>query len=138
MNTDIIARLPLMYIGIPWVACGTTMAGADCWGLVRMAAHHLYGLEFPEYFYSAHELLSEAAQLIEHETNTPRWKPQPNPPFEPGAVHIFRIAGLKTHCGLALEGGDFLHSLPGHASAIENVADIQWRQRRTGTFVWMP
>ena len=137
MTIDQMLHHPRAFIGIPWVARGVDFDGADCWGLIRLAAHHLYGLDFPAYFYSERDLLTEAAALIEHETRGPHW----NPIYEgqrlaPGMVHIFRIAGFKTHCGLCLGGNEFLHSLPGHESAIEDLTGIQWRQRRTGTYEW--
>lgn len=104
-----------------------------------MAALHLYGLHYPHYFYRAVDLLDDAAALIEEHTHGPAWQALEGPgPFPPGVVHIFRIAGFKTHCGLSLGRGEFLHSLPGHNSAIECLTDLQWRQRRTGTYRWAP
>lgn len=38
------------YLGVPYVKYGRAMAGADCWGLVRMARHELFGLPLlPEF-----------------------------------------------------------------------------------------
>jgi len=134
---DHLLHQPRAFVGIPWVARGDDFAGADCWGVVRLAARHLYGLEFPAYFYSEVDLLAEAAELIEHETHGPHWCPlYEGQRIEPGVVHIFRIKGFKTHCGLSLGGNEFLHSLPGHESVIESLADIQWRHRRTGSYEW--
>lgn len=139
MTADQLVGHPLAYIGIPWKACEHSMCGADCWGIVRMAARGLYGLDMPDYFYTQRDLLTEASALIDNETAGPRWRALAGPgPFEAGVVHIFRIKGLKTHCGLSLGGFDFLHSLPGHNSAIESINDVQWRQRRTGSYAWRP
>lgn len=137
MTTEDLLHSPRAFVGIPWVARGDDFSGADCWGLVRIAALHLYGLQLPRYFYSEVDLLPDAAALIAAETTGPRWQALEGlAAFPPGVVHIFRIKGLKTHCGLSLGAGEFLHSLPGHDSAIENLADLQWRQRRTGTYRW--
>lgn len=124
------------FVGVPYVARGRTLAGADCWGLVRLAARVLWGVELPEYFYAQDDLLlSDARGLIARETSSWTWR-QAVDPFPRCAVHIFRIRGAETHCGLHLGGVEFLHSLPGRNSCIESLNDSNWRQRRTGTYVY--
>lgn len=127
----VLARL----VGVPYMARGRSLAGADCWGLCRLAALNLWGLSLPEYFYTRTELLHDAADLIAAETaEGGRWV-SVEAPYPPGAIHIFRIRGNKTHCGIHLDGALFLHSLPGRNSCLESLDDINWRQRRTGTYV---
>lgn len=131
IDTAVLAQL----VGIPYVARGRTMTGCDCWGLMRLAAERLWGYSYPEYFYTHTELLHDAADLIAHETaNDARWC-EVRDPYPRGAIHIFRINGYKTHCGLHLDGRMFLHSLPGRNSCLETLDDINWQQRRTGTYV---
>lgn len=122
-------------VGIPYVEGGRDMRGADCWGVVLLAARRLWGLELPEYFYSPADVLAQARDLIERETAGPRWREVPLP-VGPGAVHVFRIKGHETHCGVHLGGSSFLHSLPGRNSCVEDLNDSNWRQRRTGTYVY--
>lgn len=131
-------------VGIPYVARGRSMQGADCWGVCLIAARHLYQIDLPEFFYSDREgeMLEQACEHIGHEThNQPHWRAlgdieRTQPPR--GSIHIFRIKGVETHCGIHLGGGEFLHSLPGRMSCVESLYSINWRNRRTGTFVWVP
>jgi cell wall-associated NlpC family hydrolase len=130
------------FIGIPYVARGRSRAGADCWGVVLLAARELFGVALPEFFYSddALGLLPEAEQLIEAETARSRWlpvAPRCGPvPFDGGVVHVFRIWGHPTHVGLHLGGHDFLHSLPGRNACVESLRDGNWVSRRLGSFVY--
>lgn len=32
------------FLSVPFVDCGRDMKGLDCWGLVRLAAHELFGI----------------------------------------------------------------------------------------------
>ena len=129
----------LQLIGIPYVPRGRTHEGADCWGVCLLAARELLGLELPEYFYSEQEILLHACMHIGRETRGPHWRAlSEGDSFQPGTIHIFRIRGMETHCGLDLGRGEFLHSLPGRNSCIERLSDINWRQRRTGSYVWTP
>ena len=118
-------------VGVPYLACGRTFAGADCWGIVRLAALRLWDLALPEYFYSSEDILGHARDLIAQETSGPRWR-MVDEARTPGAVHIFRIRGAKTHCGLHLGGALFLHSLPGRNSCVETLED--WRARLVGSY----
>lgn len=142
-----IAAAPAMpnaapFIGIPYVARGRSLVGADCWGVVLLASRALFGRELPEFFYcdDALGLLPEAEKLIAFETVRARWQPvQPragSAPFDAGVVHVFRIWGHPTHVGLHLGGADFLHSLPGRNACIESLRDGNWVQRRVGSFVY--
>src|SRR5262245_45791778 len=97
-------------VGIPYLERGRTTRGADCWGIVLLAARELWGLQLPEYFYSELDLLAEASVLIDIETDETQahwW--EVDSPYPRGAVHVFRIHGKRTHCGLHLGGLDFLH-----------------------------
>lgn len=123
------------FVGIPYRELGRSHDGADCWGIVRMAARELLSLELPEYFYPEADILAHACNLIGQEIQGPHWKPV-HAPFAPGVVHIFRIKGFATHCGLHLAGADFLHSLPGRDSCVESLDDLNWLQRRVGSYAW--
>jgi cell wall-associated NlpC family hydrolase len=63
------------------------------------------------------------------------WKKVDEP--ELGDVLIFRIKGNETHCGIYLQDGDFLHSLQGRMSCIENLNDSNWSRRHTRTYRWL-
>lgn len=123
------------YIGIPYKERGRDFTGADCWGICRMVAKDLLYIDLPEYFYSEADLLQDAEKLIAE--NSPRWT-KVEEDFKPGDIHIFRIKGHETHCGIHLMQKEFLHSLPGRDSCIETLTDINWVHRKTGSFRWVP
>jgi len=130
------------FIGIPYVPRGRSLAGLDCWGLVLLAARELFGLALPEFFYSEADLLPDAEVLIREQTSgaTPQWRPVGRAglltPYPPGVVHIFRVAGHPTHCGLHLGGLDFLHTLEGRNACVESIGDANWRHRHLGSYRW--
>jgi cell wall-associated NlpC family hydrolase len=51
-----------------------------------------------------------------------------------GDIVTFRIMGHEIHCGIMLNGSEFLHSLKGRMSCIEDLSHINWRTRLTGVF----
>lgn len=122
------------YIGIPYKELGRDYTGADCWGICRMVAKDLFYIGLPEYFYSEADLLQDAEKLIKEES--PRWV-KVEEDFKPGDIHIFRIKGHETHCGIHIVGKEFLHSLPGRNSCLESLIDINWVHRKTGSFRWV-
>lgn len=141
--STLVATLPRMtldkFVGIPYKACGRTLEALDCWGLCLIAARELYGIELPEFFYSAERMLDDAGTFIASETATrARWQ-QVAPAGDcraapPGSVHIFRVKGYETHCGLCVGVGEFLHSLAGRDSCVEPLRF--WSHRLTGTYQW--
>lgn len=124
------------YIGIPYKERGRDFTGADCWGICRMVAKDLLYLSLPEYFYDETQILEDAEKLIRE--NSPRWVKVETDYYKPGDIHIFRIKGHETHCGIHIAGKEFLHSLPGRNSCMESLVDIQWVHRKTGSFRWNP
>lgn len=126
-------------VGIPYRERGRSMQGADCWGVCLIAGRHLFDIDLPEYFYTEADILRHACEHIGHETHdSPHWVPKFEGPHARGSIHIFRIKGYETHCGIHVGGGQFLHSLPGRNSCIESLTDPAWVLRRTGTYTWTP
>lgn len=123
------------YIGIPYKERGRDFSGADCWGICKMVASDLWYIDLPEYFYTEEQILQDAEALIKAERA--HWL-KVEQDFKPGDVHIFRIKGHETHCGIHIAGHEFLHSLPGRDSCLESLMDINWMHRRTGSFRWVP
>jgi cell wall-associated NlpC family hydrolase len=139
------ARAVAQFVGVPYAARGRSLAGADCWGLVLLAARAVFERELPEFFYSDDELglLPEAEYLITQETTErKRWqaveaRPGCAQPYDGGVVHVFRIRGHPTHVGLHLSGFDFLHTLPGRNACVESLRDSNWTQRHIGSFAYV-
>jgi cell wall-associated NlpC family hydrolase len=125
------------FIGIPYVERGADYAGADCWGVCLLYARDVLGLQLPRYFYTEGELLACAGALIERETAAAYWQ-QVQEPYEPGTVHILRVKGMATHCGIHVAGHLFLHSLPGRNSCIESLFAPEWLHRLTGSYHLCP
>ncbi len=139
MTTALARRTLVDFIGIPYRELGRTHEAADCWGLCLLAARELFGLELPEYFYTEAEILAHACEHIRRETALPHWTALGQAePYPLGAIHIFRIRGFETHCGIALGREDFLHSLAGRNSCIESLDSLLWSHCRTGTYQWTP
>jgi cell wall-associated NlpC family hydrolase len=140
VSAVVFRRMPVVeLIGIPYLPLGRSMQGADCWGIVLLAGRHLFDIDYPEYFYSAADMLDEACEHIRRETQGPHWTSLPEGgPYPRGCVHIFRVKGFQTHCGIHLGGGDFLHSLAGRNSCVESLFGADWSHRKTGSFEWTP
>lgn len=142
MSADVLVRRMMLadFIGIPYVERGRKHEGADCWGICMLAARELWAMDLPEYFYPEGQILEHACELIGREIKGPHWRALGvgEGPCPIGSIHIFRIRGFEVHCGLDLGKGTFLHSLPGRNSCIEFLNDINWIQRRVGTYQWTP
>ena len=121
------------FVGIPYAERGTEYAGADCWGVCVLYARDALGLDLPRYFYPDGELLTRAGALIARETGARYWLPV-REPYLPGTVHILRIKGAATHCGIHIAGHLFLHSLPGRNSCIESLFEPEWLHRLAGSY----
>ncbi len=136
--TAFVVQLTLVdLIGVPYRERGRDMTGLDCWGVCLLAARDLYGISLPEYFYTEQDILPHACEHIRRETGLPHWQPV-RAPYPQGAIHIFRIKGFETHCGIHLGGSDFLHSLAGRNSCVESLDSVLWSHCRTGTYQWTP
>lgn len=122
-------------VGIPYEELGRTHEAADCWGLCLMAGRELFDLVLPEYFYTREQLLHDACTLIRRETAGPHWL-RVDAPYPLGAIHIFRIAGHETHCGIDVGGGYFLHTMEGRNSCLEELRDANWVHRLVGSYEW--
>lgn len=118
------------YIGIPYGIPDT-----DCWGIVRKFAAEQLGKDYPQYFYDISNNEAMAQTVISMVDSLGLWRKVDDQ--QPGDVLIFRIKGVETHCGIYLENGDFLHSLQGRMSCIENLNDSNWSRRHTRTYRWL-
>lgn len=127
MNTGI-QKIASKYIGIKYKDKGGTQSGIDCYGLVRLFYKDEFNIELPDYrsFYSSstdqesvsNAVLTKRSQVLE-EVEVPEF----------GDIIIFNIKGYPVHVGIYLEKGDFLHSLSGRDSCIENLRSLTWSRR---------
>jgi cell wall-associated NlpC family hydrolase len=126
----------LKYIGIPYKVNGETFESSDCYGLCKLYAKNELGITLPTYFYSEinNEQTAEIAiQLAKHGMGE-GWKKVDTPEF--GDIVTFRIMGHEVHCGIMVSSKEFLHSLKGRMSCIEELSHINWQHRLTGVYRW--
>lgn len=120
---------------IKWIGIPYEVPETDCWGIVRKFAAEELGKSYPEYFYDTSNNEAMAQSVISVVDLMGLWKKVDEPQL--GDVLIFRIKGYETHCGIYLNNGDFLHSLAGRMSCIENLNDSNWSRRITRIYRWL-
>lgn len=118
------------YIGIPYV-----IFESDCWAIVRRFAKDELEKEYPQFMYSDLDNMQVAqATMMSIDHMGSKWKRVDDP--ELGDVLLFTIKGLVQHCGIYLQDGEFLHSLAGRMSCIENLNDSNWSKRLNRIYRW--
>lgn len=98
------------YVGIPFVSGGRTMAGCDCWGLVRLILGNEYGYELPSLDTEYSDALDRSVTspcfdkyvplIAGHKTDAP----------EETAVALIRSGKLTTHVALYAGDGFIIHA----------------------------
>lgn len=119
------------YINIPFKDSGRDLNGCDCWGLVRLVYQQEFDIELPsfsgEYDVNDPKLLHDL--IAQHKEG---WEVITEP--EPGCVVLFRMFGSESHVGVAVSSTQFLHAREKYASAIENFASTEWKNRIVGYY----
>jgi cell wall-associated NlpC family hydrolase len=124
----------LNFIGIPYKIGSESYDAADCWGICRRYSMDVLGKELPKYLYSNLDNQRIAKDAIQSAHNLgDSWKKVVDTPMH-GDIVTFRIVGLEIHCGIMLNASEFLHSLKGRGSCIEDLSHINWQHRKTGVF----
>jgi cell wall-associated NlpC family hydrolase len=98
------------YVGIPFVSNGRTLAGCDCYGLVRLVLRNEYGIDLPELSDNYADALNvkETARLFAE--NLPVLAGQKIPAPQERAVVIITEHGVPAHVGIVAGGGYVLHT----------------------------
>jgi len=124
----------LKFIGIPYVVCGETFDGADCYGIAKLYSKEVLNKTLPTYMYSEldNEAVADIAIKSAQHSLGAAWRKVDTP--KQGDVVTFRIMGLEVHCGIMLNDHEFLHSLKGRQSCIEDLSNVNWKHRLTGVF----
>lgn len=99
------------YIGLPFLDGGRTLAGCDCWGLVRLVYWRELGLDLPSYGDTSALDLVRAAHAIGWGKDAGPWQAVPASALQPFDVVVMRYAGrrLTGHVGLATGRQTVLH-----------------------------
>lgn len=118
------------------MAKGRSLAGVDCWGLVRLFYQNELGIQLPsydtDYLTSAHRE-SVAGAIVKFLPDAGWARVEDG---RQGDLVIFKIFGLPTHVGILLNKDDFLHAFAGCDSCIERLSAITWSRRIHGIFRW--
>jgi len=98
------------YIGIPFVSNGRTLAGCDCYGLIRLVLNNEYGIELPELSDNYTDALNvkETAKLFKE--NIPVLAGQKITAPAEKAVVVITEHGVTAHVGIVAGGGYILHT----------------------------
>lgn len=116
-------------IGVPFLEHGRTLAGCDCWGLVRLGLALGFGVTVPDYT-EAYLTTTDRAEIHALVTQeSAGWLTVPLHDARPGDVVLFRMQGQVCHAGLVLEAPDFLHCQKGIGSAVERWDAPLWKRR---------
>lgn len=120
------------YIGIPFVSKGSSFAGCDCRGLVRLVLAEEAGIKIPGYdseYSDAND--PSAAVAVETVLNRDFYE---LPYAEPFAAVVLRVSGLPWHVGVMVSQYCFLHVMRGIESVWERTTDLRWRNKVLGFY----
>jgi cell wall-associated NlpC family hydrolase len=117
-------------IGTPF-AYGGRRAGEslDCYGLVMEVAKRR-GVELPDPRSPTEQ--ARIAAVVSNQVAC-HWKPCER---KPGAVLVFRIGRLGSHCGVVIDEGRFIHSWEGSKSVVIESID-EWEKRIMGCYEYV-
>jgi cell wall-associated NlpC family hydrolase len=119
-----------------WVGIPYNEQDCNCWDIVRQFALVELGKEYPRYLFDVDTLMDDSEEWIKREQSAlgDRWVEVDQP--DVGDVIIFRIRGRATHIGIYVGYNNFLHSLRGRESTIEDLNGY-WSQSVVGYYRWI-
>ena len=116
---------------------GISYAEKDCYQLIKLFYREQLSKHLPNYdlLYDDSNDAAETKPVIENSIASGKWLKVDEP--EQFDVIVFNLAGLPVHCGMNINGKDFLHSLYGCNSVIESLESITWQRRVYGYYRWV-
>lgn len=101
-------------VGVPWVSGGSSLSGADCWGLVLLASREIYGVDIGRY--EGAEFRGEKlTEIINWEAGSSDW-------IETQLPRAGDVVTMGTeHIGIMVTTSQVLHSLHGKANGASTV-----------------
>ena len=117
------------YIGIPYEVNGRDMQSVDCWGLVHLIYKNELGINLPSFAEEGIDATRTEELIAKYKEG---WEPSEN--IKAGDVVIFRIFGIESHIGLAIDSQRFIHARLGCNSAIERFDSSKWKTRIVGSY----
>ena len=118
------------YLGVPYKHMGRTMAGLDCWGLIKLVYADI-GVDVADL--DNYELAWARKGHGHFESQKyPEWKRVENPQFLD--VVLFKATEtIVNHAGLVLDERRFIHCCRAGV-VVARLGDLQWFKRTVGFY----
>lgn len=122
------------FIGIPYLDRGRSLAGVDCYGLVRLVYRELRGIDLPSYIerYVMGADLAAIESLIAGALD--RWALIEQSSETAFDAVLLREGAHPTHIGMVVTPGKMLHVPRGETSRIERYRAGRWQHRIAGFY----
>lgn len=122
------------YVGVPWLERGRTLAGCDCWGLLRIVYAEQLGIELPSYGddYATGADSRALHDLITGELGPWREVPAGGERVLDGVLTM--DGGAIRHVGIVIGCGRMLHMPRESGSVVESYRTHVYRRRVAGFF----
>lgn len=121
------------FVGIPFVNKGRDRSGADCWGLVVLVLHDVFGISTPD-MSDAYEQCDNVPDTAPFLALANDWRTVEREDAQPGDVIVITTGGQPRHIGLVVAPGWFLHSGPKSDAVISRMDAMQFTARVYGVF----
>lgn len=123
------------YVGLPFLRCGRTREGLDCWGLVSLVLSEQYGISLPDYSGTGwgNGPARAVAETIEREAGA-YWREVPASGAQPGDVLLMTARGLPIHVGVLVAPGWILHAEETADTCLEPLDSPHFRRRIAGFY----
>lgn len=125
------------FVGIPWKAHGRTMAGVDCYGLVRLFIESVTGVVLPDFDYDADTVRAREV-VATHIIFAGRF--QEVKEFRTLDIALLNYFGCASHVGVYLGSNLLLHSSSCTGTVISALTDIAglrtMKDRIEGWYRW--
>jgi cell wall-associated NlpC family hydrolase len=131
VRQDLTARDFEGLVGVPWLNHGRTRAGADCWGLFRLAYAEVMGIELPAYS-GAYTTAFDRVNIMRLVAGKPDyWVKVEEPVIGDGVVMYI---GPRCHIGVVMGGGRMLHIEQGAGAVIESYESLKYSRLLEGFY----
>lgn len=122
------------YIGIPFVSCGTSKEGTDCWRLICLVYRERLNIELPDFL--QHGVPESREELLKitraFRDNKLIWEPVKKP--EPYDVILLRTGSMLYHSGLVIGNKRMLHIDRDINSTVEKYTSKMWKDKIEGFY----
>jgi cell wall-associated NlpC family hydrolase len=122
------------YIGIPFVSCGTSKEGCDCWRLICLVYRERLSINLPEF--TQFDAPKTKAELIKvtraFKENKVKWIKVNDP--KPYDVILLRTGSMLYHSGLVIGRDRMIHIDRGINSTIEKYTSRIWKDKIEGFY----